>query len=522
MLAALALASAADAADSGSTVAQPFGPSAPANPFTAPGYGSTMHADSASSGASGWPGPGPGKYTVTANTLGAACPTVLIGTDGMPVALCTKIVGVTPAVYLLDPSTGSTLASLSFASNGSKNVFGGVYTYLDQQNRLVFFDPNGDLVRVAHAVKNGRWSLAVVQTVPAGKVLDGLCASACGGVVGIAPDWRGNVWFATADAVVGFVTPSGQTRTLTLGSGEQVANSISTVPESTAIATDHALYELEDVRGTPTVIWRHAYDRGPSRKPGQLSWGTGSTPVFFGPAGNPRGARVDGAQQGGTRYLTITDNAAPAEHLLIFDTLSTRKIRRTIRVRRGGRVIERKRTVTVHGVAHRPQLVCDIPVLTPGPSGSENAPVASGSSVFVANTYGYPYPASPAGQPEPDPKAAPFAGGVTRVDLAAGGGGCHTVWRDDVRSAAVPRLDMRNGILYTVADSDPLSPDGTGEADGYSEVAIDAANGTVFDSNLLGIGYESNTLQLSATIVPGDVMYQGTISGIDRITRATG
>jgi hypothetical protein len=168
-------------------------------------------------------------------------------------------------------------------------------------------------------------------------------------------------------------------------------------------------------------------------------------------------------------------------------------------------------------IAARPRLICDIAVLTPGPSGTENAPVAAGDSVFVASTYGYPYPASPAGQPAPQPPTAPFAGGITRIDLDPGGHGCHVVWQDEVRSAAVPRLDAPDGTLFTVQRTDLLDPTGTSDADTYSLVAIDAGDGLVLDSNLLGIGYESDTLQLSPTIVPHGVMYQGTITGIDRI-----
>jgi hypothetical protein len=329
------------------------------------------------------------------------------------------------------------------------------------------------------------------------------------------------VWYATTDGVVGFVDPAGQVTAVRLGTGEQVANSISTVPAGTAIATDHALYVLDVVHSQPHVIWRYAYDRGPSRKSGQLSWGTGSTPVFFGP-------------EDGTRYLAITDNAAPTEHLLVFDTWAPsaqprrrnnqRRSRRNNqrRSRRNDRrqapaPLRRVRRSAAHPIAPRPRLICDIPVLTPGPSGTENAPVAAGNSVFLASTYGYPYPASPAGQPAPEPPTAPFTGGVTRVDLDGGGHGCHVVWQDSVRSAAVPRLDAVDGSLVTVQRTDLLDPTGTSDLDTYKVVAIDAADGLMINSNLLGIGYESDTLQLSPTIVPGRVMYQGTITGIDRI-----
>jgi hypothetical protein len=61
--------------------------------------------------------------------------------------------------------------------------------------------------------------------------------------------WRGRVWFATARAVAGFVDPAtGAVKTIALGSGEQVANSISRAPQGTAIASDHALYLLSATR----------------------------------------------------------------------------------------------------------------------------------------------------------------------------------------------------------------------------------------------------------------------------------
>jgi hypothetical protein len=56
--------------------------------------------------------------------------------------------------------------------------------------------------------------------------------------------------------------------------------------------------------------------------------------------------------------------------------------------------------------------------------------------------------------------------------------------------------------------------------EGVSEDAIDAATGQVLHQTLLGVGYLFNTLQLSPTIVPGEVMYQGTVTGILRISPA--
>ena len=469
--------------------ASEFGPSPPSNPYTTANGAATMHGDSESSNASPYPGPGTGTQAATLNELAAACPTVLQGSDGMPVALCTSIVGRNPVVYLLDPTTGGTLASLGLPAG---NLFAGVYAYMDQENRVVLFDAEGDLVRIGHHFSAGTWTLSIDSSTPAAAAIDAHCASLCGGVVGIAPDWEGRVWFVTADGIAGYVEPqTGAVKTIALGSGEQVANSISTAPEGTAIATDHALYLLTAKKKGPKVLWRYAYERGPARKPGQLSHGTGSTPAFFGP-------------EDGTRYLTILDNASPAEHLLVFDTWAHFRL-------------HPRTGAYTYKVANTPQLVCDMPALTPGPSGSENNPVGSGRSVFVASTYGYPYPSLPEGAEASQPETAPFDGGVERIDLNQNGSGCTSRWQDEVRSAAVPRLDVANGVLYTVQDTDPLEPDGTGYGDVYSEDAIDAATGDVLHQTTLGASYAFNTLQLAPTIVPGEVMYQGTVTGILRI-----
>jgi hypothetical protein len=448
-----------------------FGPLPPRNPATAANGAATMHADSASSDSTPYAGPGSGPITATFDELGAACPTVLQGGDGIPVALCTSIATRAPEVVLLDPRTGIATATLALPQG---NLFGGVYAYLDAHDRLVLVDAAGNLIRVSHAA--GR--LAVVSSLPLAPALSALCPDLCGGVVGIAPDWRGRVWVATAAGVAAVADPRTKAvRALRLGRGEQVANSISTVRGRTAVATDHALYLLTAGRdGRPRIVWRRAYDRGPARKPGQLSHGTGATPTFFG-------------SRDGTRYVAITDNAVPHEHLLVYD-------------RRG-------------------RTVCDVAVLTKADSGTENSPVGSGRSVFVASTYGYPYPAAPAGAEPTQPASAPFTGGLTRVDLRPSGRGCDDVrWDAAIRSAAVPRLSLPDGLLYTVQRTDPLSPDGTSPLDDYELATIDASTGQVRSTRLLAAGLPADTLQTAGTIVPGRVLYQGTISGIFRVVPA--
>ncbi|MCC9308656.1 hypothetical protein LN042_16470 [Kitasatospora sp. RB6PN24] len=446
-----------------------FGPPPPQNPATAANGTATMHGDSASSDTTPYAGPGSGTVNWSRTALASACPTVVIGSDRLPVLLCTTIFGQTPTVHLLDPGTGADLASLALAKG---SLFGGVYAYLDNTDALVVVDGDDNLLRIGHHRTAGGWTLTVDQSTP-------LAAAVPAGdnIVGLSPGWDGRVWFATAGGTIGTAdTSTGAVRTISTGEG--VENSISTVPGHTAVATDHALYLLTEAPdGTPTVEWRAPYDRGPGRKPGQLSWGTGATPSFFGTGT-------------GTEYVTITDNAAPHENLLVYR------------------------------VAGGPNPVCTTPVLTQYPeSGTEDAVIASGGSVFVTNTYGYPYPALPAGAPAGVPASAGFDGGLSRVDLDADGNGCHLVWNSDVKSAALPRLSLADGKIYTLTVSGPTDSVGAQTFASYSYATIDPATGAQLSSSWIGLGLLYNPLQMTGTTGPDGTLYQGTETGVLRVTR---
>ncbi|MQY22302.1 hypothetical protein NRB20_54170 [Nocardia sp. RB20] len=425
-----------------------------------------MHADAGSSDATPLSGPGVRAVRTMVYPLAAACPTLLQGADGMVVALCTTIAGRTPTVELIDPEatgvTGTASATLPLVKGG---LLGGVYAYLDNADRLVVVDGQRRLLRIAHARDAaGRWSLRVDSSVDLSGVVP-----AGDSVVGLVPDPSGGVWFVTEHAVAGRVDPSGHAATISLGAGEMVENSISATPGGRiAVATTHALYELRSVSGRPEVLWRKAYDRGPGRKPGQLSWGTGSTPVYFGP-------------RTGADYVAIVDNAAGAAHLLVF---------------RSG----------------TGQSVCSQPVLTRGGPGSENAPIGLGRTVVVASTYGYPYPTLPQGAGPAVPPNAPFTGGMTRVDLDASG--CRTVWDNAVRSSAVPMLSAPDGLIYTV---NRVGPAATTPADGFEFTAIDADTGATAAHSPLPGTIAEDPLQTAPLITRDRRVLQGTLSGIVRI-----
>jgi hypothetical protein len=448
-----------------------FEPLLPPNPYLGPAGTATSHGDSGSSDATPLAGPGTGPVDVTTIDLGAVCPSILVGNDGYPVALCTRVADVRPVVLLLDPATGEQLASLEPAPGG---LFGGVYGYLDDADRMVVVDGNDDLLRIGHRRDGDGWALYVDERVPlAGAVPAG------DEVTSVTPGYDGEVWFATAGGTVGVVGPDdGSVSTTSLPAGERIANNISSAPSGTAVASDHAVYLFSrDRDGRPVQRWRHAYDRGPARKPGQLSWGTGSTPTFFGP--------TDGAD-----YVAVVDNADPEVHLVVFGVEGDRAGKR----------------------------ICAPVVLQKGGPGSENSPIGAGRTVVVASTYGYTYPRLPADAGPSRPASARFEGGMTRVDVRADGSGCDVVWDSDVASVAVPKLSTSDGTILTVTR--PPDADGAASAAGpfaYASTVISAEDGRVLASRELPAG-TPDPLQLAGTVGPHHVLYQGTLGAILRIT----
>jgi hypothetical protein len=109
-----------------------------------------------------------------------------------------------------------------------------------------------------------------------------------------------------------------------------------------------------------------------------------------------------------------------------------------------------------------------------------------------------------------------------RIDLRPHGRGCDKRWEIPLRSAAVPRLSLADGLIYTVERTGALQPSSTTPGDDYGLAVIDAATGAVRARQTIGVGLPADTLQTAGTIGPGNVLYQGTISGLFRIARRPG
>ncbi|MFM1729288.1 hypothetical protein ABI214_02700 [Prescottella soli] len=495
---ALALALAPMTADA----APAWGPLAPPNPHLGPEGTSTMHQDAGSSDATPLAGPGTGAVSIAQYPLASACPTLLQGSDGLVVALCTTMIGQNPTVHLLDPNAptvpaGGTLAQLQLTKG---SLLGGVYAYLDSDDRLVVVDGTRHLLRIGHTHTGGTWTLAVESSVDlTAAIPDG------DNVTGLAPDWAGNVWFATGGGIVGTVDAAGVARTVALPAGEQVQNSISTSPGGTSVASTHATYQLSArPDAQPHIVWRQPYDRGSARKPGQLSWGTGSTPTYFGPST-------------GSEYVTIVDNTDGQVNLLVYRSATGEEVCKEPVLPPGDGGGSLGSTGSAGGSGG--SLSGSVSGSTGSGSGSENSPIGIGRSVFVAGTYGYPYPTVPAGAGEAVPASAPFRGGMTRVDVDADGQGCTTVWQNQVRSSAVPHLSTADGNIYTMVRQ---GADMTTPLDGFAYGVIDPDTGAVKTTKTITGTMLGDTLQMSALITHDGRYMQGTISGIVSVNPGSG
>lgn len=439
----------------------------PDNPFMAPAGVGAMHSDSYSSDAAPQPGPGTGAIQATLTANGTICPTILLDRQGKILAYCVNHSTRQGELSLLDPASLAPLATLSLPPSGQ---LGGFYMYLDAQDRAVLGDGANHILRITHSQSaTGSWAFTITDDWDISGPVTAHCGgtSGCDYVESTTPDFRGLIWFSTAGGVVGTINPyTGATHAITLPAGEQVANSISASPVGVAVPSDHALYLMRaDFDGTPYTTSRQPYDRGTFIKPGRLSQGTGTTPVFFGPAGS--------------RYLAITDNNDSQENLLIY---------------------------RLDAATGDSQLLCSTPLFTPGASAAENAPIGIGNSVAIANTYGYNY--------HPGQPVVPLPGGLTRIDVRPDESGCDQVWTNPVPSSAVPKLSTVDGNIYTIQRTL------TGSTENFALSVIDFATGQTVSTQPLGTGQQWDTSQLAGVSGPDGTLYQGTTAGIAQIRPA--
>jgi hypothetical protein len=200
------------------------------------------------------------------------------------------------------------------------------------------------------------------------------------------------------------------------------------------------------------------YPNTHQKKPGQTQAGSGTTPTLMGKG-----------------YVSITDNADPMDV-----------------------VVYRRAKNEGHN-----RLVCSVPVFQQGQSATDNSLIGTDTAMVVENNYGYTGPlATENGQTVP--------GGVERVDIDAGGGGCHKVWHSNERApSVVPKLSRGNGLVY-VYTKDP-QPD---NSDTWYLTAVDFRTGSTVYKRLAGEGLGYNNNYAPLTIAEDGTTYVGVLGGL--------
>jgi hypothetical protein len=363
-----------------------------------------------------------------------------------------------PVLRVVDPESLSPLASrelppgVAGVADESAAVCTGAFL-LDARDRAVV--ATGEQVVVLDTADGeGEPDLTVAATHDLSDVLpDGDC------VVGLVPDWGGNLWFASASGVVGVVDQeSARVRATDLG--EPVANGLAADQQGGVyVVTDGALYRmLADASDRPRTLWRTQYDGGSEQKDGQLSRGSGTTPTVL---------------PGGT--VAIVDNAEPRPHVVFLD-------------QQGG------------------EQVCEAAVLEDDAGATEAAlTVVADDAVVVANHHGVDGVLGSA-------LGFTSTAGLARVEVA--GGECRVRWTnaDVVVPGTVPGVSLPNGLVYAATKRPSL----WGVSAWYL-TAVDAHTGRHVFSVRTGTGPLMDHRGSAVTLAPDGSAYVATRAGLVRV-----
>jgi hypothetical protein len=445
-------------------------PQPPRHPFMAPNGLSNLHDDAYQTDTYAWLGP-LGKDMVKLDTFQAIgeCASITFDSAGRLVTVCVSLTG--PTLALFDPQTLDRLATFALPprqlSGGGTNFFtsfsGGGYFYLDQHDRAVIPTTSHHIFVVGETAGPG-FALERDYDVSASIPSDDSIISAL-------PDWSGRLWFASSHGVVGTVDP-GSGAVKTINTGEPIGNSFA-IDETGGvfIVSDGAIYRFDAAAdGAPSVTWREGYANIGVAKPGQTEKGSGTTPTLM-----------------GKDFVSITDNADPM-NVVVF-----------------------RRAKHVAGS----RLVCTQPVFAPGASDTDQSLIGTDRSMVVENNFGYSGPAATQNGGTTSP-------GLARVDINAGGVGCHVVWNSAERApSVVPKLSLGNGLVYTYT-KDPQA-DGS---DAWYLTAIDFRTGRTVYKRLGGEGLGHNNNYAPIIIGKTGNLYVGVLGGLvmirDRVPPAAG
>ncbi|MCW2785799.1 MAG: hypothetical protein JWP74_2316 [Marmoricola sp.] len=452
--------------------------SIPQNPYMAANGGSNIHDDAYQSDAYNQPGPLGRNLKVRSTAFVQDCGSVTFDKAGRIVTVCVGVTGAT--LRLINPTTLATIASYTLPARKDVTTFsfqnfsGGGYFYLDNADRAVVSTFTGHIV----TIQDTGSALKKVRDIDVSAVTQG------SGIQSALPDWSNRLWFVTVSGKVGFVTPAGAVRSVSLPAGETIANSFA-MDESGGvfIVSTHALYRFDVRAGKPFVTWRQPYDDGTRIKPGQVSQGSGTTPTLIGDADSPGGGSI-----------AITDNADPRMHVLVFR----------------------------RGKAGPGPALCNQPIFGANTGSDENSLVSVPGGVIAENNYGYSGPL-PKKVTTRTPDTVP---GVVKVAVDYQHGGCHVAWENDtVRlPSVVSKADLATGLLYGYSHPSaaelpwkrtPLPELAAPES--WFFTALDLRTGRTVWSRLAGSNLGFNNNYAPVSIGPDGAAYVGSLGGLIRI-----
>jgi hypothetical protein len=429
-------------------------PKTPEHPRMAPNGRSNIHVDAYQTDTNLIRGP-VGDTSTDSIFFAHECASITFDSKGRIVTICVGLDR--PVLVLMDPVTLMPLASYELPprqpgakSNPFTDFSGGGYFYLDNRDRAIMPTTTRHVYVIAQTDAPG---FKVVEDYD----LNGAVAPD-DKLISALPDWRGRLWFASTDGVVGWISPrSGKVHSKDLG--EPIGNSFAIDERgSVYIVTDDALYRLRAKKGKVSEQWRRGYPNTGEVKSGQTQAGSGTTPTLL----------------AGGRLVAITDNADPVN------------------------VLAFKRAIKPRGK----RLVCKRPIFDEGTSSTDQSLIGTGRSIIAENNYGYSIAATENG--------GTTEGGLQRIRIGKRLRTCRTIWRsEEIAPSVVPKVSARTGLVYTYT-----KPEGSAQEDPWYLTALDFRSGKTRWKRYAGDGLGFNNNYAPITIGPKGRIYLGVLGGM--------
>lgn len=445
----------------------------PQHPFMANNVGNNMHSDAYMSDTHAASGPIGNNLEILSRTQGfGGYGTVAFDRWGRLIAVYSNGRGF--QLEMMDANTLEELASFDLPARSPffllegilpwEYIGAGMYFYLDEQDRAVV-PTTQNTIQVIRASSPGETnSFELEREYDLSQNVVPMPWPAQDSIAWVLPDWDGDYyWYATTQGMVGTLARlTGQVASLRL-QGEIIENSFAVGEEGVFIISDYALYRLNrDENENIQIVWRLPYDRGPAKKPGHITRGSGTSVTLLG--------GLDG-------FVAVTDNAEPRINLLLVQ-------------RENG------------------EELCRTPLFLDGKSGTdittigfEHSPGSGYYSVVAENNWGH----------HVFPIAFPEAG-ITRVDLVRqvdGNYHCEQIWLSSEKNLGVFKMSLGNGLIYT------YFREGLLPFSRWYFTAIDFQSGKTIYKQLAGTGIGYNNWAGAIFIHPdGEIAYSTTIFGL--------